>query len=164
MDTSLPSELGRKLLTVGLIMLSGCSAASTCSSINDSFSIYHWQAELPKSVLVHVVKRGADQEIRPTMVYRASLSRSDADRLGHILTLRPESQTSPELSANDDYRIVIDGHLEYRVHDIEMTDRANLGCPIRSAMVNECRIGQRAYVDFETDCSRPAQPASAAAK
>lgn len=154
----------RQLLIGSMVFLTGCSEASTCSSINDSFSIYHWQGGPPKSVLVHVMKRGAGQEIRAPLVYRSTLSRSDAGRVGNILTLEPEPPARPDLSASDDYRIVIDNRLEYHVHDIEMTDRANLGCPIRSAMVNECRLGQSGYLDFESDCSRTVQPTDPAGR
>lgn len=132
--------------------------AAPCDRINSTFSIVHWQGEIPRSVVLHVLKgtSGEKQETAAPIRLKPELSESEGNVPGLVLTLTPDLPTAPRFLAADDYRLVIDGKREFVIHDIVMTDRAALGCPMQSAMVNECKLGRDGFLNFDASCGRPA--------
>jgi hypothetical protein len=128
-----------------------------CPNIGGSFVIYHWQGGLPRSVVVHVLAAasGTNTETGASPIkYQGFLSSGENSSMGKVLSLRPESPIEPPLLAANDYKIVIDEKLEYWVHEIKMIDRANLGCPIESAMVNSCKVDSGKFIDIDGTCGR----------
>ena len=155
MATSLRTDSLRFPLVIALLAAAANAVAGDCRSISSNFFIYHWQGNAPVSVVVHVMSGPPDAKRESTSIdYRSEVSGTEAGPVGRVLSLNPTSRVDSTLLATDDYKIVLDGKLEYLLHDIKMPDRGNTGCPIKSAMVNSCALDPSRAIEVDSRCGR----------
>lgn len=150
---SLVKEKCRSLILCGLLAVCAWAEAEPCVRINDTFFVSHWVGSPPASVSIEVIKHAQHDLVRNiTFTYRAELLGNDNQAAGRVLRLTATPPTVPDLLAQDDYRIVLDGKIEYLIHSIELPDSTSRGCLIRSAVVGSCKVQAGNFISFDAGC------------
>ncbi len=154
MATSSRIELRALCTALILAAATGAAAANDCTEISSTFFVSHWRGAAPSLVAVQVLRHTSLHD--PVSVpYHTRLWNSAAGDGDVILILTPDKPVEPRFLAADEYRILVDDKIEYRVHDIVMSDRLSLGCPIASAIVNDCKAKPGKAVSFDSECGKP---------
>ena len=153
---SVHSQITSLLAFTALAVVSFHAHSAICTRVNSSFGIDHWQGGQPLSVTVQVLRdlKGSKTEFGAPVPFRATLSVDAKGQDGSTLLIEPSTPKLPVFLASGEYRILIDGRTEFLVHDIVMTDRLNLGCPMQSAMVNGCKVGKGPFINFDAACGQ----------
>lgn len=157
MATSLRNRSRWTLAACAVAGLAGPARAVNCDDVSNTLFITHWSGGTPSSVSVEMRKNGTPAASAKPLAYSATVKESKLERAGTVLVLTSADPLIQRLPAANDYRIVIDGRVEYLLHDIVMTDRAAVGCPTQSAMVNECKLEGSKFISAEASCGRPLQ-------
>lgn len=153
---AMSSRIELRTLCAGLVLgaATAAAAANDCNEISSTFFVSHWQGPLPSSVTVQVLKPSSPKD-SVSIPYQSRLWNSAAGDGDVILILKPQQPVVPRFLVSDDYRILVDEKIEYRIHDIVVPDRLPLGCPVASAAVNDCKAKPGKAIGFDSECGRP---------
>ena len=139
------------ICVVAIINNVACAAQQECPEINDTFKILNWSGSTPGKVVVVRYDAGSSYEIQLGGGFDyvgEIISRPDGSR---TLVLTPRNDNSVAINPSENFKILIDGVIEYRVSDI-VTGPQRLGCAVRSAKVNKCTAKASIVVAFDASC------------
>ena len=148
------SNLSRAFICFATIITSvECAARQECPEISDTFKILHWSGVSPSRVVVVRYDAGSDYglQIGDGLDYVGDImSNPDGSR---TLVLTPRSDKIVAINPSENFKILIDGVIEYRVSDI-ITTSQRIGCGVRSAKVDKCTTEASKIVRFDASCHR----------
>lgn len=147
------SRLSRVLVVGALCSLLSCCAVGGCpATIGGDFLIADWKGDAPKSVVLTRYRKNSDfrvveDDYRGKVVAEKSLSEN-----GRVY-LQVKVDGYDQLPLGSDYKIVLDGRLEYRVFEIVPTNSGPRGCPLESYRVNSCPVKKSPAITLDGTCA-----------
>lgn len=107
---------------------------------------------MPRSLKLYEYEAGSafGKPLGEPIEYMGNLSKGRSGKV--YLSISPTNFDRSGLDLGKDYKLVVDGSLEYRVSNVVSSGRGNLGCPISSATVNGCRVGAGPWIQFDKSC------------
>lgn len=146
------SRLSNTIIYLVMIVAgAGCAARQECPDINHTIEILNWSGSVPHKVTVarYAAESGYGMRLGDGFDYVAEISENPDGSRSMVLTPRNSRQVI--INPSENFKIFIDGMIEYRISDI-VTGPQRLGCAVRSAKVNKCSVEASKILAFDASC------------
>lgn len=146
------SRFAKVLLAFVIFCLSSCCAIGGCpATIGGDFLIVDWSGGVPKALALTRYKKNSDfrvveQDYRGKVVAEKLVGENGRG----YLSVKVEGYDDLPLAS--DYKIVLDGRLEYRVFEIVPSNSGPRGCPLESYRVNSCPAKRSPAIALDGSC------------
>ncbi len=148
-------HINRAALIIFSILSTSCTTTEDCPNFGADMLINHWDTPLPRHAQLFQYKKNSNFTVLEKKFGPSDMSgpRVDTKGMRYIQVSPPSGSITP---VNADYKLIIDGKLEFKITDIVSTGRAPLGCPLKSARVNACEADAFRSINFDKSCGVPA--------
>ncbi len=118
------------------------------------FLVANWLEASPGSGRLERYKKGSDFRMLEDRHEEGLVTERVAGESGKSF-LRVYFKTRQLLPLKADYKLVLDGQLEFRISEIVATNEGAWGCPLESARVNSCKADANVVISFDRQCGVP---------
>lgn len=120
------------------------------------FLVADWPEASPGSGRLERYKKGSDFRMLEDRQEEGLVMERVVSESGKGF-LRVYFKTRQLLPLKADYKLVLDGQLEFRTSEIVATNEGAWGCPLESARVNSCKADANVVISFDRQCGVPAR-------
>ncbi|WP_374513351.1 hypothetical protein [Niveibacterium sp.] len=131
------------------VSLGGCP-----ETFSGEFLVANWREDLPRSGKLERYKKGSDFRMLEDRQEEGLVTERVVSESGKGF-LRVYFKTRQLLPLKADYKLVLDGQLEFRISEIVATNEGAWGCPLESARVNSCKADANVVISFDRQCGVP---------
>jgi hypothetical protein len=135
-----------------LTTITGCEARPKCPHFENAFIIQNWELPKPSKIEVQAFEKGSSFSKPIGEAINFNFDLAPKPLTPPSLVLKPFWQENLEAEVARDYTITIDGIVKYRISEIVSSERGDLGCPLRSARINQCQASAGSVIWFDMKC------------
>lgn len=143
----------RNAIAVVILGVANACWAANCPEFPAVLVIENWSSSQPARVELFQYKKNSDfrRQDDAMLDWNVRLQRDEKTGSSRVL-ITPSDDKGPWLPVEADYRLVVDGAIEYKITKIVSSNKSYAGCPLESAVVNTCQASAFRAIVFPQSC------------